>query len=149
MAFVQDDGRIREIAMDFDNAIEARNVDAIVEAFTDDCEIELLGVSLTRKEGAGKWAEWLFDSIPEMSFTPIVIMVRNGVFFEEFKVTSTLPNGKVIESKQSEVLVFENYKIKSLRLYFDRLDFAEFVVKDFLSKRIVGILKSRSLKGLV
>jgi hypothetical protein len=76
-------------------------------------------------------------------------MVTNGVFFEEFKVTGTLPNGKIVESKQSEVLVYENYKIKSLRLYFDRLDFADLVVNDFLSKRIVKMLKSRSLKGLV
>jgi hypothetical protein len=76
-------------------------------------------------------------------------MVSNGIFFEEFKVTGTLSNGKIVESKQSEVLVYENYKIRSLRLYFDRLDFADLVVNDFLSKRIVRMLKSRFLKGLV
>jgi hypothetical protein len=78
-----------------------------------------------------------------------VIMVNEGVFFEEFIVTSSLPNGNLVKSKQSEVLVYEGYKIKSLRIYFDRLDFSDFVVRDFLSKRIVKMLKSRSLRGLV
>jgi ketosteroid isomerase-like protein len=149
MTLVQDDERIKEVAMNFDNAVEARDMDAVIEAFTDDCEIQLLGITLSSKEGARKWAEWLFNSIPEMSFTPVVIIVKEGIFFEEFRVTSTLPSGKIIESRQSEILVFENYKIKSLRLYFDRLDFADFVANDFLSKRIVRMLKTRSLKGLV
>ncbi len=145
----QDDERIREVAMEFDNAIEARDVDAIIDAFTEDCEIELMGVTLSGKEGVRRWANWLFNSIPVIKFTPVVIMVNEGVFFEEFIVTSTLPNGKVVKSKQSEVLVYENYKIKSLRIYFDRLDFSDFVIRDFLSKRIVKMLKSRSQSGLV
>jgi ketosteroid isomerase-like protein len=149
MIVAQEDERIKAIAMEFDNAIESRNIDAIVEAFAEDCEIELLEIILSGKEGARKWVNWLFSSLPDVKFTPVVIMVKNGVFFEEFKVTGTLPNGKIVESKQSEVLVYENYKIKSLRLYFDRLDFADLVVNDFLSKRIVKMLKSRSLKGLV
>lgn len=145
----QDSERIKAIAMGFDNAIESRDIDAMVESFSEDCEIELLGILLSGKDGAQKWARWLIDSLPDVKFTPVVIMVENGVFFEEFVVTGTLPDGKVVESKQSEVLVYEDYKIKSLRLYFDRLDFADLVINDFLSKRIVKMIKSRSLKGLV
>jgi ketosteroid isomerase-like protein len=149
MVQIQDSERIREVAMEFDNAIEARNIDAISESFTEDCEIELMGITLSGKEGVRKWVNWLFNSVPEIKFTPVVIMVNEGVFFEEFIVTSTLSNAKVVRSKQSEVLVYENYKIKSLRIYFDRLDFSDFVLRDFLSKRVVKMLKSRSLRGLI
>jgi ketosteroid isomerase-like protein len=149
MAQVQNGDRIREVAMEFDNAIEARDVYAITEAFTENCEIEIMGITLSGKDGVRRWANWLFNSVPEIKFTPVVIMVNEGIFFEEFIVTSTLPNGKIVRSKQSEVLVYENYKIKSLRIYFDRLDFSDFVLRDFLSKRVVKMLKSRSLRGLI
>ena len=149
MAEAQNSDRIKEIAMDFDNAIEARDIEQMVDAFADDCEIELMGITLKGKEGARKWSEWLFSSVPNIKFKPIIILIEGNVFFEEFLVTGTLPDGKVVESKQSEVLVYENSKIKSLRLYFDRLDFADLVALSFFSKKIVKMLKSRSLKGLV
>jgi ketosteroid isomerase-like protein len=149
MVEAQDTDRIKEVAMDFDKAIEARDIEQMVDAFADDCEIELMGITLKGKEGAKRWSEWLCNSTPNIVFTPIIIMVEGNIFFEEFLVTGTLPNGTVVESKQAEVLVYENYKIKSLRLYFDRLDFADLVAQDFFSKKVVNMLKSRSLKGLV
>jgi ketosteroid isomerase-like protein len=146
---MQHAAKIRELAQEFDGAIEARDTDAVVSAFTDDCEIELLGITLRGKEGARKWASWLFNSVPDIKFEPVTILVDKDTFFEEFRVIGTLPNGKVVESKQAEVLVYKDYKVKSLRIYFDRLDFADLVVDGFFSKRIVGMLKSRSLEGLV
>ena len=145
----QDENRIKEVAMDLDKAIESKDVDQIVSFFADDCEIELMGIELSGKDGARRWIEWLFDTLVEVKFKPIIIMVEGNVFFEEFILVGTLQNGKVVESKQSEVLVYENYKIKSLRVYFDRLDFADVVAEDFVSRKIVRMLISRSLKGLV
>lgn len=145
----QEAERIREVAMDLDNAIEEGNIDEIVTFFAEDCEIELMGVKLVGKDGARRWLEWLFDTLVEVKFKPVIIMVDGDTFFEEFILVGTLPNGKVVESKQSEVLVYENYKIKSLRVYFDRLDFADVVAEDFISRRIVRTLISRSLRGLV
>jgi len=146
---IQNEETIKKIAMDLDNAIESRDVDHIVSFFADDCEIELMGVTLSGRDGARRWLEWLFDTLVEVKFKPVVIMVENSTFFEEFILVGTLPNGKVVESKQSEVLVYENCKIKSLRVYFDRLDFADVVAEGFISKRIVRTLISRSLRGLV
>lgn len=145
----QDKDRIRQVAMDFDNAIESKNIDYMVSFFADDCEIELMGIRLSGKDGARKWLEWLFDTLVEVKFKPVIIMVEGDTFFEEFILIGTLPNGKTVESKQSEVLVYEDYKIKSLRVYFDRLDFADVVAEDFISRKIVKTLISRSLKGLV
>lgn len=145
----QDKDRIKQVAMDFDNAIESKDIDHMVSFFADDCEIELMGIKLSGKDGARRWLEWLFDTLVEVRFKPVTIMVEGNVFFEEFVLEGTLPNGKVVESKQSEVLVYENYKIKSLRVYFDRLDFADVVADGFVSKKIIKTLISRSLRGLV
>jgi ketosteroid isomerase-like protein len=135
--------------MDFDNAIESKDIDHMVSFFADDCEIELMGIRLTGKKGARRWLEWLFGTLIDVKFNPVIIIVEGNVFFEEFVLVGTLPNGKVVESKQSEVLIYENYKIKSLRVYFDRLDFADAVADGFVSKKIVKTLIARSLKGLV
>ncbi len=145
----QDEDRIRQIAMELDNAIESKDIDQIVSFFTDDTEIELMGIKLLGKDGARRWLDWLFGTLAEVKFKPIIIMVEGNIFFEEFILVGTLPNGKIVESKQSEVLVYENYKIKNLRVYFDRLDFADIVAEDFISRKIVKTLISRSLKGLV
>ena len=40
--------------MDFDNALEAKDLNKIIESFTDDCEIELLNTKLQGKQGAKK-----------------------------------------------------------------------------------------------
>jgi hypothetical protein len=44
--------------------------------------------------------------------------------------------------------VFENLKVKSLRMYFDRLDFSSSVAKDVISKTIIRELLRKSLEGL-
>ena len=149
MSQEQEVDRIKQVAMEFDNAIESKDIDLMVSFFADDCKIELMGIALLGKDGARKWLEWLFSTLVEVKFKPIIIMVEGNIFFEEFILVGTLPNGKIVESKQSEVLVYEDYKIKSLRVYFDRLDFADVVAEDFISRRIVKMLISRSLKGLV
>ena len=41
-----------------------------------------------------------------------------------------------------------DYKVKSLRLYFDRLDFADAVTKGPISRFIVRMLINMSIKGL-
>ena len=141
--------KIKDVAMDLDNALEKMNIDEILPFFADDCEILLLNIKLEGKEGARKWLNWLFKHIAEMKLEPIIIIVEGDVFFEEFIVKAKLHDGTLLESKQAEVLIYENYKIKSLRLYFDRLDFADAVAKDFISKGVVNMLIKRSLKGLV
>ena len=76
-------------------------------------------------------------------------MIEGNTFFEEFIVKARLHNGTEIKSKQAEVLLYENYKIKSLRLYFDRLGFAEAVTRGPVSQALVRRLINKSLEGLV
>jgi len=148
MEHQQSPDKIRQVAMDFDNAVKNQNRELILSSFADDCEIELLGIKLTGKEGATRWTNWLYQHLAEVEFLPVTIMVEGNTFFEEFVVKARLHNGTRIHSKQAEVLIYDNYKVKSLRLYFDRLDFADSVTKGFISKAIVKQLIKMTLKGL-
>lgn len=140
---------IRRVAMTLDNAIENKNLDAVMSCFTDDCEIELLRQSLYGKAGVKKWFDWLFKNIWQIKFQPVIIMAEKNILFEEFVIRARLYSGPEVKSKQSEVLVFENNKVKCLRLYFDRLDFADTLVKDPVSKTVVSRILKKSLDGLV
>jgi len=140
--------KIRQAATELDNAIENRDVDRIMAGFSDDCEIKLLGVKLTGKEGLAKWIDWMYARLEEIKFEPITIMVDGNAFFEEFILKGRLHDGTEVQSKQAEVLIYENYKVKSLRLYFDRLDFAHSVAKGVISKALVRRVVRESLKGL-
>ena len=144
----QSPDEIRKLAMDFDRAVENRDIEKVLSSFSDDCEIELLGQRLVGKGGVNKWIDWLYRHLDEVKFEPITIIVEGNIFFEEFIVKARLLNGVEVSSKQAEVLLYEDYKIKSLRLYFDRLDFAESVTKGFISKAIVKKLIKKSLEGL-
>lgn len=144
----QSPDQIRRIAADLDKAVENRDIELILSSFSDDCEIELLGIKLAGKEAARKWLGWMYGHLSEVRFLPITIMVDGDTFFEEFILKGKLHDGTEVESKQAEVLVYENLKVKSLRLYFDRLDFADSVAKGPISKAIVRRLMKKSLKGL-
>ncbi|MBW1713553.1 MAG: nuclear transport factor 2 family protein [Deltaproteobacteria bacterium] len=140
--------QIKQIAMAFDQAIESLDLESALSYFADDCRIELLGIVLSGQDGARKWLQWLFGNLAQIKFEPVTIMVQDGVFFEEFVIQARLDDGRQVRSKQSEVLVYEKDKIKSLRLYFDRLDFADLVARGFVSRTIVRRLIKASLKGL-
>lgn len=144
----QESDKIKKIAMRLDNALEKMAVEEVVHYFSEDCEIELLNVKLVGKDGVRKWLQWLFKHVSEIRFKPVIILVEGNVFFEEFIINAKLHDGKQITSKQAEVLIYKNYKIQSLRLYFDRLDFADAVAKDFVSKGIVKQLIKKSIKEL-
>ena len=149
MVHNQSSDMIRKVALDLDNAIESKSIELILSSFTDDCEIELLGTKLTGKEGVRRWLIWLYAHLDEVRFSPVTIMVDGNTFFEEFVMQAKLHDGPIVQSKQAEVIVYEDYKIKSLRLYFDRLDFADAVARGPISKAIVRQLVKTSLKGLI
>ena len=51
--------------------------------------------------------------------------------------------------KQTEVLVYdEECKVRSLRLYFDRLELAEVYASNIIERTIIKHLIKASLKGL-
>jgi ketosteroid isomerase-like protein len=140
---------IKKIAEEFDIAIEKRDIREVLDFFSEDCEIELLGVKLYGKTGAKKWIEWLYSNAPKLQFEPVVIITEGNVFYEEFYVIVTLPNGKLVKSHQAETLLFENEKIKTLRIFFNPLDFSDVVTKGPISKGIVKYILKTAKKGLI
>lgn len=148
MSNIQNAEQIRQVAMEFDHALTSMDIDEVLPFFSEECEIEVLGVTLKGLDGAKQWLEWLFSHLSSIQFEPVTIMVEGNVFFEEFVVVGTLSDGRVVRSKQAEVLVYDDYKIKNLRLFFDRLDFADAITNGFLEKRAVGMLIKKSLDGL-
>jgi len=148
MADKKSTDKIRRVAMALDNAIENKSLETVISCFADDCEIELLRHSLYGKAGVKKWFDWLFKNVWQIKFQPIIILAEGNTLFEEFIIRVRFESGPEIKSKQSEVLVFEKDKIKCLRLYFDRLDFADTLVKDPVSKAVLSRVMKKSLEGL-
>jgi ketosteroid isomerase-like protein len=144
----QSSGAILRTALNLDKAIENRNFESVLSKFSVDCEIELLGVKLTGRDGVKKWMEWQFQHIAKVEFIPVTKMVSGNTFFEEYITKAKLHDGKEIRSKQAVVLQFKDNTITNLRLYFDRLDFADTVAKDAISKAIVKEVIKKSIEGL-
>ncbi len=145
----QDKDKIIKLAADLDDDLEKQDVEKMVTYFSEDCKIEILGLELKGNINLKKWLNWFFNLFDTIKFEPLVIMVENNVFFEEFIIYVTFNQGKKLSIKIAEVLEYENYKINSLRLYLDRLEFAEIFTTGFLSKKVVEIIKKRSIKGLI
>jgi ketosteroid isomerase-like protein len=148
---VNQENRQKEIlrhAKAFDDAVEQRDMKEILSYFCDDSEIELLGVKLTGKKGLKNAFDWIYKYLKEMKLVPITIMVDGDVFFEEFIVKARIKDGRELQVKQAEILVWDKEKIKSLRLYFDRLELADAFVSNFLERIMVKQLIRESLKGL-
>ncbi|TXT67131.1 MAG: hypothetical protein BAJALOKI1v1_170001 [Promethearchaeota archaeon] len=141
--------KIKQIAMELDNALENKDFALLKTYFAEDCTIEFLNLTLKGKKGLEKWLHFVYNYIEMFTLEPIVIMVQNDVFFEEFMVIARLSDGSTIKSKWAEVLIYENYKIKSLRLYFDRLDFAKAVAPNWIVRKILSYLDKKTLEGLV
>ena len=141
-------GDLRELALRFDRALERKDYQAVLSAFHEHCTITLPGIELTGREGARKWMDWLFSYVEELRFEPVVIMTRENIFFEEYLVRARIAGGRMVESRQAEVLVFEGETIRSLRVYFDRLDFAEAVARDFFSRIAISQIRKKSTEGL-
>jgi ketosteroid isomerase-like protein len=145
----QSEKEICKYAKALDDAIEGRNIEEVMSYFCDDCEVEFLGIKLTGKEGLRKAFDWIYKYLKEIVFVPITIMVDGNVFFEEFIVKAKVKGDKELQVKQSEVLVYDDYKVKRLRLYFDRLELADAFTSNFLEQMMVKQLIKASLKGLV
>jgi len=149
MILMQDKDKILKLAADLDKDLELQDIDKLIPYFSDNCEIETLGLKLQGILNIKKWLNWFFTMFDSIKFEPIVIMVDKNIFFEEFIIHVIFNHNKKLNVKITEVLEYENYKIKSLRLYFDRLEFADIIAKGFVSKKIVKMIKKNSLKGLI
>ena len=67
----------------------------------------------------------MFRYLGEITLVPITITIEGNIFFEEFYMKMKTREGGDIQIRQAEVLEYEDmYKVKILRLYFNRLGLA-------------------------
>ena len=150
MAQYLDPEKIRELAKALDDAIENRNTEDVISHFSETCDIELLGIKLTGIKGLEKAIGWMFRYLKEITLVPITIMIEGNTFFEEFFIRTKNKEGKEIQIKQAEVLVYDDeYKVKSLRLYFDRLELAAAYTSNPIDKMMINRISKASLRGLL
>jgi len=138
---------ISKIAQMLDDAFERKDIDGCLSCFTEDAAIEFMGVKLEGKTNIKRWMNWIQSILSEVKFQARIIMVESDKLFEEYVLIGTTNDGETITSNQSEILEFEDEKIKKLRIYFDRLDFVK-CLKGRLAGTIAGYVKKQSEKWL-
>jgi ketosteroid isomerase-like protein len=148
MAEQQSPAKIYEIAKRLDDAVEHKDIDTALACFTDDCDIEILNVTLKGKQELRSAINWMYTELGDIRFERIAISFENDTFFEEFIMNITKDQGNTLKTKVVEVLVFEDYEVKSLRFYFDRLELSQALTKGFLERRIVSKLDKMLSKKL-
>lgn len=121
----QTEETIRDAARRLDDALETRDFERVVSCFDEDCEIELLGVRLQGRDGVRRWLDWVFGQVESLRFEPRLITVDGATLVEEFVVEATLPGGRRVRSRWAHLLDYRGNLVRSLRLYFDPLDFLE------------------------
>jgi ketosteroid isomerase-like protein len=85
-----------------DDAVEKHDIEKVLSYFSDDCEIEIFGITLRGKDRLKKALERLYKTLGKITFKPLVIMVDGDTFFEEFFVQSN----KRVRSLQSRLQRF-------------------------------------------
>jgi ketosteroid isomerase-like protein len=138
---------IRRVAMVLDDALESQDKEIVLSCFCDDAELEVFGLTFKSKDAIERTIDWMYVQFGKIRFHPIVIMVDGSTFFEEFILCATL-DSKEIEIKAAEVLEYEEYKIKSLRLYIDRLEIAQLLSRGGIERLLVNWVNQGTLRGL-
>ncbi len=143
-----DSQRIRNLAEALDDAIEHQDVPAILSFFSNDCEISLPGVNLSGHEGLSRAISWMYEHLEEVVLVPLAIAVQDDLLFEEFILRSHV-RGHSVDLRQAEVLRYGgDYKVRSLHLYFDRLEFAQASPSGVVDRMLAGRVSKVSLRGL-
>ena len=139
---------MKKTVRELDKVLETKNLRKGLSLFSKNCKIEMLGIELKGKKGAKKWFNWLFESFFKIKVRNLTVFVQKGKIFKEYVLVATLHNGDTIRSKQSEVIKFQGNKIKTIRLYFDRIDFKDLVADNFMKRIFLDRLVEKPLDNL-
>jgi ketosteroid isomerase-like protein len=72
--------QIRKRAQALDEAIEKRDVGATLGFFSEDCTIEMFGLTLKGQDGLMKAIGWMYDHLQEISLIPVTIMIDGSTW---------------------------------------------------------------------
>jgi ketosteroid isomerase-like protein len=130
-------------------AVQEKNLEGLLDCFDDKCEIELFGLKLAGKDGVKKWFKWTYSHMDKIGFENTKTIIDGNVLFEEYILNGVIHTGKKVKSRQMRSLIFEDGKIKTFRLYMDRLQFADSIAEDFASKLIISKFTQRSVREML
>jgi len=139
---------IREIADRLDRAVERRDLNAVVEFFSDNCEVTFFGIKLFGKEALRRAFQSVYERLEDVRFEPITIMNDDSTLFEEFRMHATSPNGESVSIEVAEVLNFSGEKVTGMRLYIDRLQLAGVIAEGILERKLLEAIERKSREGL-
>lgn len=140
--------RIRTLAKALDDTIETGDVERLMEFFSEDCEVQLPGITLRGRDGIHKAVTWMYSNLRGISLIPMAITVQGSIFMEEFVLRGRAIHGD-IEMRQAEVLEYDvDYRVKSIRLYFDRLELAQAFASRLIDRILIKQVSKASLRGL-
>jgi ketosteroid isomerase-like protein len=139
---------IRRRAKELDDAVEEEDVEKVLSFFSDDCEVRFGGVTLRGKDGLRRGLAWLYDRLGTVKFELVTILVEGNTLFEEFLMKTQKQPDAEFQTAAAEVLVYQDGRVTSLRLYFDRLALAHALAKGVVEKWIVKKLDRISLGDL-
>ena len=143
----QKEEEIRRVAQKLDDAVENQDLETVLSCFSDAGEIEVFGIKFKGLHEIKSVINWMYQRFGKIKFYPLVIIVEENIFFEEF-IFHTKFNGKDIEINAAELLEYENYKVTRLKLFLDRLEIAEAVSQGFIERQIMNWLNREILKGI-
>lgn len=141
--------KIRKHAKALDDAIETQDIEGALAFFSDRSTIELFGITLKGKKEIRRGILWMYQKLGKIRFQPVTIIVEGNTFFEEFLMKAMPRKDTEFSIKASEVLIFEDGIVHSLRLYLDRMALARILARGPIEKIIVNQLHKMTLKGLV
>jgi ketosteroid isomerase-like protein len=139
--------QIRQLARRLDNSIERHDMDAVLSFFTEDCEVTFFGAKVSGKERLQRALRFLFDKLVNIRFEPVTIMVEGETFFEEFRLHAEGPKTESVSIEAAEVLVYDGDKVKSMRLYLDRLQLAGVIVEGMFERKLLHAIEKKTLEG--
>lgn len=139
---------ISRIADQLDRAVERRDLDAVVDLFSDDCVVTLFGIKLSGKEALKRAFQSVYDRLEDVRFETITIMSDDSTLFEEFRLHATSPKGESVSIDAVEVLEFRGSKVIGMRLYLDRLQLASVVAEGVLERKLLEAIERKSRDGI-
>jgi hypothetical protein len=147
MASLQLSEKIRTVAKELDDAVERHDIPAVLTCFTDECSVELFGTTLHGKVQLEKALRWLYKIMGEIRFEPLTILINDEVFIGEFIFRGKKQKTE-ISIKATEVLIYEDYKVKILRLYLDGLQIATVMSSGFFEKSLLRMVNKKISQSL-
>lgn len=136
--------RIRELARELDEAIERRDMEALLGSFTEDCEVAFFGIKLSGRGALERGFQSIYDKLDDIRFEPVTIMTNGDTFFEEFRLNASSSRGESVSIDAAEVLIYRGDKVSNMRLYLDRLQLAGVIADGVLERKLLEAIERKS-----